>query len=74
MNMTADTRSSAYVRRLRVNDVISDVDGEFLVTREPQIQGSSVRVYLAPVNSEKRQYSRVFNYHLNARVKVVSNN
>lgn len=74
MNMTADTRSSAYVRRLRVGDIIHDVDGDFLVTRAPEINGGSVRVYLAPINTEKRRYSRAFNYHLNARVKVNNNN
>lgn len=71
MRVSADVRESAYVRKLRVNDVVSDPDGFFEVTRAPEvIDGETVRVYLRPVDGD-RVRSTAYDYDIDARVRTV---
>lgn len=71
MKVSADVRESAYVRKLRRGDVISEPEGFFEVTRAPEVvDGERVRVYLLPVDGG-RVRSTAFDYDIDTRVRVV---
>jgi hypothetical protein len=64
-------KSSTYVRRLRVGDVFSDVDGVWVVTVAPEvIDGESVKISVSQAFTGKRKYSRPFLYDIDSRVKL----
>jgi hypothetical protein len=70
MNMTVDTRATAYVRRLRVGDKIIDDYGKWLVTREPvEVSFARWLVWLRPIPRNGRR-SRAFEYGPFDRVKL----
>lgn len=69
MNMTAEKRSTAYIRRLRVGDKFNDAGVTWEVTRKPEvIAGQGVKVYIRPVPGER---SRAYIFELNQRIQVV---
>ena len=70
MNMTADKRSTAYVRRLRVGDKFNDEATTWVVTREPEVvDGKGVIVYIRPLPDGER--SRAYMFDLNQRIRVI---
>lgn len=74
MNMTAEKRATAYVRKLHVGDKFADSDGNWEVTREPVvIDGVSVAIWLLPVPRRRgrRPYSKRFLYFMDSRVKII---
>lgn len=71
MNMTAEKRATAYVRRLRVGDVFVEGTEAFEVARKPEvIDEEEVQVYLKSLPVSKNSRARGFVYPKNARVKL----
>ena len=75
MNMTADTRATAFIRKLRVGDKFNEPNGNgyttFEVAREPKVVEDEVHVYLKSLPAAANSRSRCFAYAKDARVKIV---
>lgn len=65
------TKETTYVRKLAVGDFFRDRDGAWTVTRSPEVvSGKTVRIGLTPTYSEKRVYTRFFEYDIDSRVTL----
>ena len=65
------TKETTYVRKLAVGDYFHDRDGTWIVTRPPVVHGGKkVRIGLTPGHSEKRTYTRYFDYDIDSRVTL----
>lgn len=70
MNMTAEKRRTAYVRKLHVGDKFNDEGITWEVTREPEVvAGQGVKVYIRPVPFGER--SRAYMFELDQRIAVI---
>lgn len=70
MNMTAEKRSTAYIRKLRVGDKFNDEGITWEVTREPiVVAGEGVIVYIRPLPDGER--ARAFMFEMNQRIRVI---
>ena len=69
-NKTADERATAYVRRLRLGDIIIDDDGEWEVAGEPKVRYSHVTVGLRPHPYTTGVRSKRYRYPRDHRVKL----
>lgn len=74
MNMTAEKRATAFVRKLRVGDKFIDADGKWEVTKAPVVKyGTTVHISLLPIPRRPgvRPYSQSYKYDVDYRVKIV---
>lgn len=74
MNMTAEKRSTAFVRKLRVGDKFVDYDGSrWEVSRTPIVKEDKVHIGLlqVPPRPGVNRYTRAFIYDADHRVKIV---
>jgi hypothetical protein len=71
MRVADSVRVTSFVRRLRVGDKFSDHDGDWEVTRAPEIDnGTYVTVYIKPYPDGSSR-SRAYKYHIDSRVNVI---
>lgn len=75
VNMTAEKRATAFVRKLRVGDKFVDDEGTWEVTRAPVVKyGNQIHISLLPVPRRRgvRPYSQSYVYKdIDLRVKIV---
>lgn len=75
MNMTAEKRATAFIRKLRVGDKFNEFERGSWVTvevaREPEVIGNEVHVHLKTVPYARNSRARKFAYDKDARVRVV---
>lgn len=72
MRVADAIKATSFVRRLRVGDKFSDVDGQWEVVRNPEvINGDGVKIYVLPFPHHDGQRARAYNYDMDARVDMI---
>ena len=72
MRVADAVRVTSIVRRLKVGEKFTDADGDWIVTRSPEVlNDDAVIVYVLPYPTKEGQRSRGYIYDYNAQVKML---
>lgn len=71
MRVADAVRETSVVHRLKIGERFIDSDGEWEVTRSPEVDGDDVIVYCKPFPARGRKRSTAYKYRKGAQVKML---